>query len=309
MRAVLLDGSNVSLHAWGKGRLTTLECLARVVNALLINDIIPYTVFDASLRWRTAENSVARIQFDHLTRNLKDHFQMSPRGEEADLFLLEMAAATNYPIVSNDTFQKYGGVRDGCLVYEGNEISVYNFQVFAGTVVLPDLHIRHRIRLEDDSLDDVGPALESAIERSRAQEDAPAAPTTAAARPESPPPPDGPEAPKRRPESKPQPIGTGPAFLAPEKLKAIDKVIRRYLDGGRKPLDGLGRRLADYKRVYSAGSGASKRSKTLWFGFATLRAFVEKTYPHYRLGENSIEEPDREANRTQPRAGGETAAS
>ena len=273
MRAVLLDGSNISLHAWGKGRLTTLECLARVVNALLINEIVPYTVFDASFRYRTAENSIARTQFDHLTRNLKEHFQMSPRGEEADLFLLELAAATGYPIISNDTYQKYGGVRDGCLQYEGAEISVYNFQVFAGTVVLPDLHIRHRVRLEDDSLDEVGSELAAAIERGRAESQV--GPGTEATTRSAP----GPD---------PHPAQTG--MLGHEKLKAIDKVIRRYLDGRKKPLDGLGKRLADYKRKYLIESKVGKRSKSLWFGFPTMRAFVENSFPHYVLGENSIEE-------------------
>lgn len=286
MRAVLLDGSNVTLHSAGRGKLTNLECLARVVHCLLVNRIVPYAVFDASFRYRIAENSTARTTFDYLTHNVKEFFQKAPGGEEADLFLIEMARATGHPIISNDRFTKYGGEKNAVLRYKGSNIAVYNYHVMAGTVIMPDLDIRYRVQPGDDSLDDIERAL--ADTRNWPEEDAlPPAQSPSAALPPSSrrAPPAGASGPRRAAAP-----AEGAAGLDSKALNGIDRIIRRYLEGGSKPLPPLGARLAGHKRNYQVANGVGKRGRKVWFGYPTLKDFVGATFPQYRLDGSSIEE-------------------
>jgi hypothetical protein len=257
MRSILLDGSNVSLHCAGRGKLATLEGLARVVRCLLLNEMLPYTVFDASFRYRTDENSSARATFDHLTHEVKEFFQMSPRGEEADLFLLEMALAGDHPVLSNDTFQKYGGVKGGVLAYGGGSLTVCNFQVFAGTVIVPDLGIRHRVRPQDGSLDGIEALLADA--RARAEE-----------------------------------LGSQAGRALPPEFDAeIARAIRTYVNGEPKPLSMLGSLLAERKQLYGASLGLTKGSGKTWFGERTLTLFIERRFPEYEVEDGRIRQAER----------------
>jgi hypothetical protein len=273
------------LHSAGRGKLTNLECLARVVHCLLANRIVPYAVFDASFRYRTAENSIARTTFDYLTHNVKEFFQKAPSGEEADLFLIEMASATGHPIISNDLFTKYGGAKNAVLRYKGSDIAVYNYHVMAGTVIMPDLDIRYRVQPGDDSLDDIERAL--ADTRNWPEEDAlpPAQPA-----PATPPPSSRRASPGTT--SGPRPAAAaaeGAGGLDRKALNGIDRIIRRYLDGGAKPLPPLGARLAGHKRNYQVANGVGKRGRKVWFGYPTLKDFVAASLPQYRLDGDSIE--------------------
>ncbi len=102
---IVLDGSNVSLSGAGAGKLTSLAILAQMVHCLLANGFTPYTIFDASFKHRISESSVGRSDFNYLTKQLSEYFQMSPSGEEADLFLLQLALDLKCPVVSNDTLK------------------------------------------------------------------------------------------------------------------------------------------------------------------------------------------------------------
>ena len=106
MKPILVDGSNVSLAGFGSGKLTNLSALSRMIYCLLENGFTPYTIFDASFKHRIAEDSQGRIDFNHLTKQVSEYFQMSPAGEEADLFLLQLALELKCPVISNDTFKK-----------------------------------------------------------------------------------------------------------------------------------------------------------------------------------------------------------
>ena len=255
MREILVDGANITLHSAKQGKLTSLECLASVIHALLANRVVPYSIFDASFRYRIAEKSLARTTFDHLTHNVKEYFQKSPTGEEADLFLLEMACATEFPVLSNDSFSKYGKLKDGILPYKGTQIHVLNYHVMAGTVVIPDLEIRHRIPAGEDSLYDI----EAAFEKARAP-----APATHGADDSA--------------------AGEGAEFVG-----AADEVIGGYLNGQRKPLAPLGAPLADHKRRYQVENGVGNRGRRAWFGYPTLAEFIGARLPHYRVDGDNIE--------------------
>jgi hypothetical protein len=265
MRTILIDGSNVGLYSARSGKLTTLVCLARVVNALLTHQILPYTIFDASFRYRTAENSLARADFTRLIRETGEFFQLAPKGEDADLFLLEAASATGNPILSNDTYGEYGGVKDGVIRYKGHEISVYNFSVIAGSVIIPDLEIRHKTLLADDSLDEID-------EKLVALRDGGEMPATGNA------------------DTIDEKAEGGHAEIDDDTIKSIDLVVHDYVDGGIKPLNELGRYLVDHKKRFAANAGVGKHSKRIWFGYPTLKSFILNTFPRYKLGDNSIQE-------------------
>lgn len=265
MRTILVDGSNVGLYSANARKLTTLTGLARVLNALLAHDVLPYTMFDASFRYRTSEDSSARSDFQRLKREAGEFFPLAPVGEEADLFLLEAALTTGYPILSNDQFREYGGVKGNVIRYKKQDVSVFNFSVLAGSVIIPDLDIRHRISLDDDNLDDIVANL-AAVQSKSSQDGAEGIVT-----------PD-------------EHAADHPTELDSETLNSIDRVVHRYVANGPQPLDALGKRLTDYKRKFAARTGAGKKSKRIWFGFPTLRAFIAKALPRYKLGANSIEE-------------------
>lgn len=257
MRGALLDGSNVALHTAGSGKLKSLDCLAHVIHALIDERIVPYTVFDASFRYRMADNSPARREFDLLTKEIKRYFQMSPRGEKADLFLLELGAATGYPIISDDTFQDYGGVEDGIITYEGVPLSVHNFQVIAGTVIIPDLRIRFRFGKEHEHLEGVAKILddlETETEAELAKADTPA-----------------------------EPIAIDDATL-----RAIGEVIQAYANGEFQPLAPLGGRLSGLKSEFIANSGVGKTGRRAWFGYPNLSEFIRAKYPQYRIENQRI---------------------
>lgn len=265
MRSVLIDGSNISLYGAGSGKLTALAGLARVMHALLAHHVLPYTIFDASFRYKTDEKSPARADFVSLTKRTSDYFQIAPSGEEADLFLLETALATGNPILSNDTYRKYGGVKDGVIRYKGEDVLVYNFSVFAGSVIIPDLEIRHKSLPADDGLTEIGAELDAVRRAGEASSDGAAADQA--------------------------PSG-GHIEIDAEAIASIDSIIHRYVDGGIKPLNKVGRYLVDHKKKFAASAGVGKHSKRVWFGFPTLKSFIAKTFPHYRLGDNSIQEGD-----------------
>ncbi|MDB5678222.1 hypothetical protein [Sphingomonas bacterium] len=265
MRSVLIDGSNISLYGAGSGKLTALAGLARVVNALLAHRALPYTIFDASFRYRTDEKSQARTDFVGLTKRTSEYFQIAPSGEEADLFLLETALANGWPILSNDTYRKYGGVKDGLIRYKGEDVSVYNFSVFAGSVVIPDLDIRHRSLSADDDLTGIGAKLDAVRQAGEAPPDVAAA--------------------DRAP-------GDGHIEIDDDTVKSIDLVVRGYVEGGTKPLGELGNRLVDYKKGFVERTGVGKNSKRVWFGYPTLKSFIRNTFPRYKLGDNSIGQDD-----------------
>jgi len=191
---------------------------------------------------------------------VKQFFQMSPRGEKADLFLLELAAATEYPIISDDTFQEYGGVANGVIAYESTRLAVHNFQVIAGTVVIPDLHIRFRFAKNHASLDGIADTL-AALEAKGEAEDAMAV--------------------------SPAP-GDPPIAIDDTIRRAIRAVIEAYVDGGSKPLAELGKPLAGYKQAFIAQSGVGKTGRRVWFGFPTLSDFIRATYPDYRIEGGTI---------------------
>lgn len=272
MRGVLIDGSNVALHTAGSGKLKSLDCLAHVVHALVADRIVPYTVFDASFRYRMADNSPARKEFDRLTREVKQYFQMSPRGEKADLFLLELAVATGYPIISDDTFQDYGGVEDGLISYDGARLAVYNFQVIAGTVVVPDLRIRFRFGKDHEHLDAVADVI-AALE-AEAEAQASAAASSAAD----------------------EPLGG----VDPATVRAIAEVIEGYVDGEPRPLAGLGSRLGGHRQEFIASSGVGKNGRRTWFGLPSLSDFIRANYPECLIEDQMIRRARGQAGSRRP---------
>jgi hypothetical protein len=263
VRTVLIDGSNVALNTAAPGKLKTLDCLENVLHALVASKVLPYTLFDASFRYRMPDDSAARKEFERLTQEVKQYFQMSPKGKTADLFLIELAATTGYPIISNDTFQEFGGVKDGVLSYQDCRLEVHNFQVIAGTVVIPDLRIRFRFGRDHPNLDGIEFTLAMLEEAAAGDAVLPTATTAVAPSP-------------------------GEWEIDAAMIKAIRKVIGDYVKAGGQLLSGLGPALATHKEAYLAASGFGKTSKRACFGFPRLGDFVQEICPEYRVQNSRI---------------------
>lgn len=263
MKPILLDGSNVSLSGSGGGKLTSLAKLAQMVHCLLANGYTPYTIFDASFKHRINESSRGRRDFNNLTKQLSEYFQMSPAGEEADLFLLQLALELQCPVVSNDSFKNYGKMVGNSLQYEGSAVPVYNYQMMAGVVLLPDLKIRRTV-----GVDEKEPAnIEAAFASPPPIENAP---------PSS-------DFQKRPPKVRQNPpadqIGDQ-ASVTDEEMRGISRVITRFVSarsvGG---VQELSRRLQVHRNNYLKRSGSNDKSPLTWFGFAKLSEFLELHFP------------------------------
>lgn len=278
MDRVLLDGSNISLHGARTGKLQRLDTLGRVINCLLAHSVIPYTVFDASFRWHLADNSAASTDFRKLTKGIPEHFQMSPSGEKADLFLLEMAHTADFPVLSNDTFKEFGGAKDGVLKYKGKNLSIFNFQVFAGVVVIPDLEIRRAIEANDGSLDDFEKKLAALDAENQNPREQPASATT-----------DEQDLPPSLADSNP---AEDEADLDPSKLVAIRKVIDKYVSEGNKSVATLAGRLRDHRMSFQEDAGLGKKNPRRWFGYSNLDDFIRARLPHFRVKDGKIDRPD-----------------
>jgi hypothetical protein len=273
VKPIVLDGSNVSLAGSGGGKLTSLATLAQMVHCLLANGFTPYTIFDASFRHRLNESSAGRLDFNHLTKQLSEHFQMAPAGKEADLFLLELARALDCPVVSNDTFKKYGKMQGNCLHYDGGTVPVYQYQMMAGAVLLPDLKIRRSV-----GLDERDPAnIEAAYASPPPMDNAP---LTAAFQKRPPKPRQNPPADKSAEQ-------TG---VTDKELRDIGRVITKFITG--RSIGGvqeLSRRLQVHRKNYLKRSGLNDKSQHTWFGFAKLSGFLEHHFPEQRFGDKKGE--------------------
>jgi hypothetical protein len=279
MERVLLDGSNISLHGARTGKLERLDTLGRVINCLLANSVVPYTIFDASFRWHLADNSAAFTDFRKLTKGIPEHFQMSPSGEKADLFLLETAHTADFPVLSNDTFKEFGGAKDGILKYKGKNLSIFNFQVFAGVVVIPDLEIRRAIEANDGSLQDFEKKVFALDAETQAAQEPPALATT---------------------DERDSPVSSGDSDAVPDedvaldpgKLVAISKVIDKYVSEGNKSVATLAGRLRDHRVSFQESACIGKKNPRRWFGYPNLDDFIRARLPHFRVKDGKIDRPD-----------------
>jgi Zc3h12a-like Ribonuclease NYN domain len=262
VKPILLDGSNVSLSGSGGGKLTSLATLSQMIHCLLANGFKPYTIFDASFKHRISESSVGRRDFNHLTKHLSEYFQMSPAGEEADLFLLQLALELQCPVVSNDTFKKYGKVMDNRLQYEGFSVHVYNYQMIAGVVVLPDLKIRRRVGVDERDPFNIEGAFSS------------------------PPPevisPMNTNVQGKR-EKSDQTVLTPRSCVSDDEMRVISRVISRFENGGSVGgIQNLSRRLNVHRNQYLKRNGLTDKSELTWFGFAKLSDFLDKQFPNHK---------------------------
>jgi hypothetical protein len=277
MTMLLLDGSNVALNGAATGKLQTLSRLSDVIGGLIEHGHAPYTIFDANFRWRLPEKSDARIEFELLTKRVSDYFQLAPRGEEADLFLLESALTLEIPVLSNDTFRQYGKLKSGMLSYKGSQIAVYNFQVFAGVLVVPDLEIRWKIIPTGRQLKDIaasieamgGAVVESVENLSPTPVDTETKSVTNAELAPDPPAPD----------------------LDEGKVSAIARVIRRAMSDGQRSIAQLAGRLRDHRKNYQQVAGLGDKNKKRWFGYPTLDDFIKQRLPQFRVKDGKIEDP------------------
>lgn len=259
MKPILVDGSNVSLAGFGSGKLTNLSALSRMIYCLLENGLTPYTIFDASFKHRIAEDSQGRIDFNHLTKQVSEYFQMSPAGEEADLFLLQLALELKCPVISNDTFKKYGKISGSKLRYEGSDVPVYKFQMFAGVVVVPDLQIRRTINTMDKDLTKIEALFANPTPTEKAAKKSPA---------------------KNEP-SKKNPTGIATtADITADELRGIKRVVSKFVSGGSDGgQTGLSQRLSVHRHKYIKRTGMSDKSGHTWFGFAKLSDFLRAHFP------------------------------
>lgn len=269
MKPILLDGSNVSLSGSGGGKLTSLAKLSQMVHCLLANGFTPYTIFDASFKHRINESSRGRSDFNYLTKQLSEYFQMSPAGEEADLFLLQLALELKCPVVSNDSFKNYGKMTGNSLQYEGSAVPVYNYQMMAGVVLLPDLKIRRTV-----GADEKEPAnIEAAFSCPPPAENAPPNPDL-----------------KKRPAKAQQNAPADISSVTDEEMRGIRRVITRFVTGG--SLGGaqnLGRRLQVHRNNYLKRIGLNDKSQLTWFGFAKLSAFLDHHFPDHKFADKKLD--------------------
>lgn len=263
MKPILLDGSNISLAGFGGGKLTSLATLAQMVHCLLANGFTPYTIFDASFKHRISESSRGRSDFNDLTKQLSEYFQMSPAGEAADLFLLQLALELKCPVVSNDSFKNYGKMTGNSLHYEGGAVPIYNYQMMAGVVLLPDLKIRRTV-----GLDEKEPAnIEAAFSSPPPKENAPSN-AGFLKRP-----------PKVR-QDPPSDNAADKASVTDEEMRGIGRVITRFVSAGSVGgVQDLGRRLQVHRNNYLKRSGSNDKSQLTWFGFAKLSEFLSARFP------------------------------
>ena len=269
VKPILLDGSNVSLAGSGSGKLTSLSALLQMIYCLLENGFTPYTIFDASFKHRIAEDSQGRIDFNHLTKQVSKYFQMSPAGEEADLFLLQLALELKCPVISNDTFKKYGKISANKLRYEGCDVPVYRFQMFAGVVVVPDLKIRRKIDVTDKDLTKIEALF-------------------AAPSPTKKPVSNPPE--KNDPSEKAQKIIASSADITDNELRGIKRVISRFVSGGSNGgQTGLSQRLSVHRNNYIKRTGISDKSGHTWFGYSKLSDFLRAHFPEAQVEQEKSE--------------------
>ncbi|SDO27888.1 Zc3h12a-like Ribonuclease NYN domain-containing protein [Lutimaribacter pacificus] len=124
-KTILIDGSNV-MH-WNGGN-PNITIVRDVVQALAANGHEVGVIFDANVGYKLSgrymnDATLAR----HLNLPTR-HVLVSPKGQPADVFLLQVARDRNAPIVSNDRFRDWqddfpeiaeygrlihGGYRDG----------------------------------------------------------------------------------------------------------------------------------------------------------------------------------------------------
>jgi hypothetical protein len=265
VKPILLDGSNVSLSGSGGGKLTSLAKLAQMVHCLLANGYTPYTIFDASFKHRINESSRGRSDFNDLTKRLSEYFQMSPAGEEADLFLLQLALELKCPVVSNDSFKNYGKMTGNSLHYEGSAVPIYNYQMMAGVVLLLDLKIRRTV-----GVDEKEPAnIEAAFASPPPLENAPLKPDF-----------------QKRPPKPRQNPSDDKTSVTDEEMRGISRVITRFVTarsvGG---VQELGRRLQVHRNNYLKRSGLNDKSQLTWFGFTKLNEFLSARFPEHRFGD------------------------
>jgi Zc3h12a-like Ribonuclease NYN domain len=274
VQPILLDGSNVSLSGSGGGKLTSLAKLAQMVHCLLANGFTPYTIFDASFKHRINESSRGRSDFNDLTKQLSEYFQMSPAGEEADLFLLQLALELKCPVVSNDSFKNYGKMIGNSLQYEGYDVAIYNYQMMAGVVLLPDLKIRRTV-----GVDEKEPAnIKAAFSCPPPMDNAP------------------PNADFRKTPTKAQQIAPeNKANVTEEELRGIDRVIKRFVKGGSVGgVQDLGRRLQVHRNNYLKRSGSNDKNELTWFGFAKLSGFLNHHFPDHKFADKKVDPKNKE---------------
>ncbi len=269
MKPILLDGSNVSLSGSGSGKLTSLAKLAQMVHCLLANGFTPYTIFDAGFRHRISESSIGRSDFSYLTKQLSEYFQMSPAGEEADLFLLQLALELQCPVVSNDSFKNYGKMTGNSLQYEDRSVQVYKYQMIAGVVLLPDLKIRRTVGIDErDSAN-----IEAAF----------ACPPPV----KSPPLKDNFQTKSAKIQRK-EPADK--ASVTDEEMRGISRVITRFVNRGSVGgVQDLGRRLQVHRNNYLKRSGSDDKSQLTWFGFAKLSEFLTARFPDQKFADKKID--------------------
>jgi hypothetical protein len=276
MTTLLLDGSNVALHGAPTNKLQTLSRLSEVVCGLIEHGHEPYTIFDADFRWRLPEGSSARSEFEILTKRIAEFYQLAPRGEEADLFLLESALTLEVPIISNDTFRQYGKMKGGKLSYKGEKISVYNFQVFAGVLIVPDLEIRWKIAPTGYAMRDIGAQLQARRERGDESVDSERNDQQASAK-------------STEPEADTSQLVTSPPELDQGKVSAIARVILRATGAGQRSISQIAGRLRDHRRTYQQSAGIGDKHKKRWFGYPALDEFIRQRLPQFRIKNGKIE--------------------
>ena len=273
MKPILLDGSNVSLSGSGGGKLTSLAKLAQMVHCLLANGFTPYTIFDASFKHRINESSRGRSDFNELTKQLSEYFQMSPAGEEADLFLLQLALELKCPVVSNDSFKNYGKMTGNNLQYEGSVVPIYNYQMMAGVVLLPDLKIRRTVRVDEKDTANIAAAFSAPPPKENAPSNA-----------------DFQKRPPKFRQNPPADQSADKAGVTDEEMRGISRVITRFVTahsvGG---VQELGRRLQVHRNNYLKRSGSNDKSQLTWFGFAKLNEFLTARFPDLKFADKKMD--------------------
>ena len=157
---------------------------------------------------------------------------------------------------------------ENSLQYEGSTVPIYNYQMMAGVVLLPDLKIRRTI-----GLDEKEPANFKAAFSSPPPEET--APPTA-------------DFQKRPAKVRQNPPADQSAdqTLTDEEMRGIHRVVTRFVTarsvGG---VQELSRRLQVHRNNYLKRSGSNDKSQLTWFGFAKLHEFLSARFPDQKFAD------------------------
>ena len=103
-RPILIDGSNVMY--WKDGQ-PNIQVVQKLVQALNKNGYHPGVIFDANAGYKLFDRYLDDALLARELGLSEDQVLVSPKGEPADIFLLNAARDMGAPIITNDRFRDW----------------------------------------------------------------------------------------------------------------------------------------------------------------------------------------------------------